>query len=148
MDKHAVETLAWAFELKLVQHTDELLVEVHRATAVRSSALNLFGFTWRDTYDLYTVITLVLELTSSSTSLSCSSRAFCSLPITRPSSCSSSPFWVTVKSTRVTWSSSRIWRDECGVPSNYFTYLIQAHNQRVTTLSGFIPSRQPRSPQG
>lgn len=53
-------------------------------------------------HEEFMATTLVLELTSSRTSLSCSSSAFCSFPITRPSSCSSSPFCVTVKSTRVT----------------------------------------------
>mmetsp|Transcript_2025 Transcript_2025/g.3188 ORF Transcript_2025/g.3188 Transcript_2025/m.3188 type:complete len:253 (+) Transcript_2025:2584-3342(+) len=43
----------------------------------------------------------VFIFTSSRTSFSWSSRAFCSLPITLPRSCSSSPFCVTVKSTTV-----------------------------------------------
>mmetsp|Transcript_6223 Transcript_6223/g.7837 ORF Transcript_6223/g.7837 Transcript_6223/m.7837 type:complete len:206 (-) Transcript_6223:7791-8408(-) len=44
---------------------------------------------------------LVLAFTSSNTWLSCSSSAFCSLPMTFPRSCSSSPFCVTVKSINV-----------------------------------------------
>lgn len=46
-------------------------------------------------------------LASSSTFFSCSSRLFCSFWITPPSSCSSSPFCVTVKSTTVVCGGSR-----------------------------------------
>mmetsp|Transcript_23249 Transcript_23249/g.48284 ORF Transcript_23249/g.48284 Transcript_23249/m.48284 type:complete len:205 (-) Transcript_23249:10819-11433(-) len=54
---------------------------------------------------------LVFAFTSFMTSVSCSSRLFCSFPMTLPRSCSSSPLWVTVKSTIVVlaWSSGLKW---------------------------------------
>ena len=48
----------------------------------------------------------VLAFTSSSTCVSCSSSAFCSLLMTLPNSCSSKPFCVTVKSLRVDFACS------------------------------------------
>mmetsp|Transcript_6898 Transcript_6898/g.16566 ORF Transcript_6898/g.16566 Transcript_6898/m.16566 type:complete len:203 (-) Transcript_6898:351-959(-) len=67
---------------------------------------------------------LVLLVTSSSTFLSCSSRERCSFWITMPSSCSSRPFWVTVKSTTVVlaWSSG----EKCGFGSRVVRYMLKS----------------------
>ena len=66
----------------------------------------------------------MFDVTSSSTFLSCSSSERCSFWITRPSSCSSSPFCVTVKSTTVVfaWSSG----EKCGLGSRVVMYSMNA----------------------
>mmetsp|Transcript_33259 Transcript_33259/g.75131 ORF Transcript_33259/g.75131 Transcript_33259/m.75131 type:complete len:213 (+) Transcript_33259:2840-3478(+) len=72
---------------------------------------------------------LVFWFTSFITSSSCSSRAFCSLPITLPRSCSSRPSWVTVKSTTqvLAWSSG----EKLGLGSREMKYMVK----RSTSIS-------------